>query len=257
MTRLSRAILVALLGTCSFCSAQELTVAAASDLQFVFPEIAARFQKETGHGLKLIFGSSGNFFAQIQNGAPFDVFFSADIDYPKKLEASGLTEPGTLYPYATGKLVLWAPSSSKLDLGRGLQVLLDPSVKKVAIANPQHAPYGRAAEAAMRHAGIYDQVSGKFVLGENISQTASFVASGGADVGLIALSLAVAPSMTEKGKYETIPQSEYPPIQQAAVVLKSSPQKDLSRQLLEYFKTPSIQELMRNHGFATGNTNPK
>src|ERR1035438_381779 len=131
MSKLLRGILAILLCTGAFCSAQDLTVAAASDLQFVFPEIAARFQKETGHSLKLIFGSSGNFFAQIQNGAPFDVFFSADIDYPRKLEAAGLTEPGTLYPYAAGKIVLWAPNSSTLDLSQGLQVLLDTGVRTI------------------------------------------------------------------------------------------------------------------------------
>jgi molybdate transport system substrate-binding protein len=253
MSKLLRGILAILLCTGAFCSAQDLTVAAASDLQFVFPEIAARFQKETGHSLKLIFGSSGNFFAQIQNGAPFDVFFSADIDYPRKLEASGLTEPGTLYPYAAGKIVLWAPNSSTLDLSRGLPVLLDPSVKKIAIANPQHAPYGRAAEAALRQAGIYDQVAGKLVLGENISQTASFVASGGAEVGIIALSLALGPSMKEKGKYGEIPASAYPAIEQAAVVLKSSPQKEPAGKLLAFLKTQSIQELMRTYGFAAPN----
>jgi molybdate transport system substrate-binding protein len=250
MSKLLGGILAALLCTCSFCSAQELTVAAASDLQFVLPEITARFQKETGHSVKLIFGSSGNFFAQIQNGAPFDVFFSADIEYPRKLEAAGLTEPGTLYSYATGKIVLWAPNSSKLDLGRGLQVLLDPSVKKIAIANPQHAPYGRAAEAAMRHAGIYDQVAGKLVLGENISQTASFVASGGAEIGIVALSLALAPSMKEKGKYAEIPASDYPAIEQVAAIIESSMHKGLARQFLIFVKTPAIQGVMGNYGFA-------
>jgi molybdate transport system substrate-binding protein len=253
VSKLLRGILAILLCTGSLCSAQDLTVAAASDLQFVFPDIAARFQKETGHSLKLIFGSSGNFFAQIQNGAPFDVFFSADIDYPRKLEASGLTEPGTLYPYAAGKIVLWAPNSSTLDLSRGLPVLLDPSVKKIAIANPQHAPYGRAAEAAMRQAGIYDQLAGKVVLGENISQTASFVASGGAEVGILALSLALGPSMKEKGRYAEIPASAYPAIEQAAVVLKSSTQKELAGKLLAFLKTQSIQELMRTYGFAAPN----
>jgi molybdate transport system substrate-binding protein len=248
-----RALLAIFLCTGAFCSAQDLTVAAASDLQFVFPEIAARFQKETGHSVKLIFGSSSNFFAQIQNGAPFDVFFSADIDYPRKLEASGLTEPGTLYPYAAGKIVLWAPNSSALDLSRGLPVLLDPSVKKIAIANPQHVPYGRAAEAAMRQAGIYDQVAGKLVLGENISQTASFVASGGAEVSILALSLALGPSMKEKGRYAEIPASAYPAIEQAAVVLKISTQKELAGKLLAFLKTQAIQELMRTYGFAAPN----
>src|ERR1700693_4090304 len=176
----------ALLLVARLSAAQEITVAAAADLQFAFQDAATRFEKDTGKHLKLIFGSSGNFFAQIQNGAPFDVFFSADIDYPKRLEAAGLAEPGTLYPYATGKIVLWVPKESKLDLTLGLPVLLDPSIRKIAIANPEHAPYGRAAVAALRHENIYDKVSAKFVLGENISQAASFVVSGTGDAGLMA-----------------------------------------------------------------------
>lgn len=229
--------------------AQEITVAAASDLQFAFHDVGERFEKETGKHVKLIFGSSGNFFAQLQNGAPFDVFFSADIEYPKRLEAAGLTVPGTLYPYATGKIVLWVPTQSKLDLNRGLQVLLDPAIHKIAIANPEHAPYGRAAVAALRHENLYDQVSARFVLGENISQTATFVVSGNADIGIVALSLAVAPSMKDKGRYVEVPVANYPAIEQAAVVLKSSAHQDIARQFMEYLKTPAIQELLRGYGF--------
>lgn len=236
--------------------AQEITVAAAADLQFAFQDVAARFQKETGKNVKLIFGSSGNFFAQIQNGAPFDLFFSADIDYPKRLEAAGLAEPGTLYRYATGKIVLWITNDSKLDLKRGLQVLLDPSIKKIAIANPEHAPYGRAAVAALRHENIYDQVSSKFVLGENISQTATFVVSGSADIGIVALSLTVAPSMKTKGRYFEIPADGYPPIEQAAVVIRSSQHKDIARQYLDFLKTPSLQELLRSYGFSVPDNQP-
>ena len=230
-------------------SAQEITVAAAADLQFAFQDIAARFEKQTNHPVKLTFGSSGNFFSQIQNGAPFDVYFSADIDYPKRLEAAGLTEPGTLYEYATGKIVLWAPSGSKVDVSKGLQVLLDSNVSKVAIANPEHAPYGRAAVAAMKHENVYNKVSGKLVLGENISQTASLVVSGGADVGIIALSLAVAPTMKPKGQYAEIPTDAYPAIEQAAVIVKSSPKKDIARQFMDYLKTPEIQAVLRDYGF--------
>jgi molybdate transport system substrate-binding protein len=233
--------------------AQEITVAAAADLQFAFQDVAARFQKETGNNVKLIFGSSGNFYTQIQNGAPFDVFFSADIDYPKKLEAAGLTEPGTLYRYATGKIVLWVPNESKLDLGQGLKVLLDPTIKKIAVANPEHAPYGRAAVAAMKHDDVYDKVAGKFVLGENISQTATFVASGSADIGVLALSLALAPAMKEKGRYAEIPADEYPSLEQAAVILKSSTHKEIARQFIDFLKTPPILKLLRSYGFSVPN----
>ena len=247
------ALLVASFAPCL--TAQEITVAAAADLQSAFQEIADRFQKETGKSVKLTFGSSGNFFAQIQNGAPFDLFFSADIDYPKKLEGAGLAEPGTLYPYATGKIVLWTASESKLDLHSGMRILLDPSIKKIAIANPAHAPYGRAAVAAMQHEKIYDQVSPRFVLGENISQTMTFVASGSADIGIVALSLALSPALKGKGRYVEIPADTYPPIEQAAVILKSSQNKAIARQFLDFLKTPQMQDLMRSYGFSAP-TNP-
>src|SRR5881396_2008062 len=223
----------------------EIRIAAAADLKFAMEEVSEQFEKASGTKVNVTYGSSGNFFSQIQNGAPFDLFFSADIEYPKRLEAAGLAEPGTLYRYATGKIVLWITNDSKLDLKRGLQVLLDPSIKKIAIANPEHAPYGGAAVAALRHENIYDQASGKFVLGENISQTATFVVSGSADIGIVALSLTVAPSMKTKGRYFEIPADEYPPIEQAAVVIKSSQHKDIARQYLEFLKTPAMQELLR------------
>ena len=144
-----RPILVLLVAfICQFCSGQEITVAAAADLQSAMQKMAARFEKETGKTVKLIYGSSGNFFQQIQNGAPFDIFFSANLDYPRRLEAAGLTVPGSYYQYAKGKIVIWVPRESKIDLSSGMQALLAPSVKKIAIANPQHAPYGQAAVAA-------------------------------------------------------------------------------------------------------------
>ena len=231
-------------------NAGELKVAAASDLTFAFKDVGARFEKQTGNSLKLTYGSSGNFFSQIQNGAPFDLFFSADVSYPQKLEAAGLTEPGTIYDYATGKLVIWVPNASKLDLSRGLSVLLDPGIRKIAVANPQHAPYGAAAVAALHHAGIYDQVKDKFVLGENISQTAQFVQSGNADVGLLALSLALAPAMKTSGRYVEVPASDYPPLIQAGVILKSSQNKELANQFLKFLKEPGTVALMEQYGFA-------
>src|SRR4051812_46533236 len=131
------AILFCVLAASSF--AEELNIAAAADLNFAMQEIAKQYQHDTGNSLKVSYGSSGNFFVQIKNGAPFDLFFSADIDFPRKLEAAGQGQPGTLYKYATGKIVLWVPNGSKLDLSKGLNVLLDPAVKKLALANPKHA----------------------------------------------------------------------------------------------------------------------
>ena len=246
------AIAVGLLALLSvpLCAAQEITVAAAADLQFVMQDVAARFQKETGKSVKLVYGSSGNFFQQLQNGAPFDMFFSANTDYPAKLESAGLTEPGTMYPYAVGKIVIWVPNASKLDLGGGLKALLDPSIQKIAVANPQHAPYGQAAVAAMKTEHVYDQVAGKLVLGENISQTASFVVSGAADVGIVALSLALSPNMKDKGRYVEIPGADYAPIQQACVILKSSKQKETAKAFLEFLKQPAVAAIFRTYGFA-------
>jgi molybdate transport system substrate-binding protein len=235
--------------TCLTSFAQEITVAAAADLQFAMQDVAAHFEKETGTKVKAVYGSSGNFFQQIQNGAPFDLFFSANVDYAKKLESAGLIEPGTLYEYATGKIVLWVPSDSKVDLSKGLRALLNPAVRKVAIANPEHAPYGQAAVAALKNENIYQQVSGKLVMGENISQAASFVLAGSADAGLIALSLALSPNMKDKGRYVEIPAADYPPIQQACVLLKSSQKKDAARAFLEYVKTPGVAAVLRQYGF--------
>lgn len=231
-------------------AAQEITVAAAADLQFALQDVTERFEKETGNRVQLAFGSSGNFFTQIQNGAPFDLFFSADVEYPQKLEAAGLAEPGTLYQYAEGKLVLWVPKNSTLDLSLGLPLLLDPKIKKIAIANPAHAPYGRAAVAALRHEGIYDKVADRLVLGENISQTASFVVSGAADVGLVALSLALAPTLKDEGRYTELPANDYPPIRQGVIVLKSSKQKQAAQQFLAYMKTPAVINLLKRYGFS-------
>ena len=232
-----------------FLHAEEITVAAASDLNFVFREVVARFEHETGNTVKLSFGSSGNFYSQIENGAPYDLFFSADIDYPRKLEAAGLTEPGSLYPYASGRLVLWAPNDAKAKVQQGLKCLVEPQVRKIAMANPAHAPYGRAAEAALKKEGLYEKVAAKLVLGENISQTAHFIETGNADAGLIALSLALAPEMKTKGAYYVVDPNLYPTIVQAAVVLKSSRRKQTAQRFLEFIKTPAISALMKQYGF--------
>src|ERR1700676_814356 len=247
--RLSLIALLAAGFISQLCIAQKITVAAAADLQFAMQDVAARFQKQTGKTVKLIYGSSGNFFQQIQNGAPFDMFFSANLDYPKKLEAAGLVEPGSFYQYAKGKIVIWVRNDSTLDLGSGMQVLLDPSVKKIAIANPQHAPYGQAAVAAMQKENVYGKVKDKFVLGENISQAASFVVSGSADVGIVALALALSPNMKDKGRYVEVPSGEYPPIEQAGVTPRSSRNKETAGQFLFFFKSGAIADVLKSYGF--------
>ena len=229
--------------------AQKITVAAAADLKFAMGDLTAKFEQQTGTKVNVTYGSSGNFFAQLQNGAPFDIFFSADINYPRKLEAAGLSEPGTLYEYALGKIVLWTPKDSPLDLeSQGWHVLLDSRARKIAIANPAHAPYGRAAVAALKSAGIYDQVQSRLVFGENISQTAQFVQSGSAQIGIVALSLAVSHAMRDGRRWE-IPANLYPPLVQAAILLKSSKVKEEARKFLDFVKSPDGREILEKYGF--------
>jgi molybdate transport system substrate-binding protein len=250
--RLSQALLslALIVAGAPCCLGQGLTIAAASDLQSVLPPIASQFEKDTGQPVRLTFGSSGNFFNQIQNGAPFDLFLSADIDYPRRLEASGTAARGSLYQYAVGRIVLWTRSDSGIDVTRGLSSLADGRVRRIAIANPEHAPYGRAAVAAIRHEGLYERVRGKFVLGENISQAAQFADSGSADVGVLALALALSPALKQSGTYFEVPESWHPSIEQGAVVVASSRQKPLARQFIEYLKKPDVVRMLAAYGFA-------
>jgi len=229
--------------------AEEITIAAASDLNFAFREIVTEYEKASGNHVRLTLGSSGNFYAQIQNGAPFDLYFSADIAYPRKLEEAGLTVPGSLYQYAVGRIVLWTGKGAHLDLSKGLEILGEPRIKKVAIANPKHAPYGRAAVAAMEHAQVYDRVKDKLVLGENISQAAQFVESGAADVGIIALSLALAPPMQAAGHYWEIPADAHPPIEQGAVMLMGGKNQESAKAFLSFIQGAEGQTMMKRYGF--------
>ena len=224
-------------------------VAAAADLKFAMQDLAAQFEKKTGTKIDVTYGSSGSFFAQLQNGAPFDVFFSADLEYATKLDAAMLAEPGTLCEYAVGRLVLWAPADSKVDITKDQwKSLLDAGVDKIAIANPAHAPYGKAAVAALQSAGIYDQVKSKLVYGENISQTAQFVQSGNAQLGLLALSLVVAPAM-KNGRTWIVPSTDYPPIEQGAVVLRSSQNKAAARGFLDFVRGSEGSAMLQQYGF--------
>jgi molybdate transport system substrate-binding protein len=198
-----------------------LAVAAAADLSFAIEEISAAFARERpGAEVHATFGSSGNFYAQIRNGAPFDIFLSADMNYPRKLAADRVGVADSLFPYATGRIVVWVPAASRLDPAT---LLRDNSVRRLAIANPEHAPYGAAAQAAMRSLGVYDALAKKLALGENVAQTFGFVESGAADAGIVALSLAVAPSAQGKGRYWEIPLDAYPPIEQGGLLLKDTP----------------------------------
>jgi len=249
MIRVIIAVCMLLIPGVNVAVAEVITIAAASDLNFAFKEIVAEYEKATGNHVKLSLGSSGNFFAQIQNGAPFDLYFSADIAYPRKLEEAGLTVPGSLYQYAVGRIVLWAGKDSPLEISKGLEILREPTIRKIAIANPKHAPYGRAAVAAMEYAQVYDRVKDKLVLGENISQAAQFVESGAADVGIIAMSLALAPPMQAVGHYWEIPADAHPPIEQGAVILKGVKSQASAKTFLSFIQGAEGQAMMKRYGF--------
>ena len=253
MARLLLCVMLVLLCRPAIASADDIAVAAASDLHFAIKELIVEYEKQTGHHVKLSLGSSGNFYAQLQQGAPFDLYFSADIGYPKKLEEAGLTVPGSLYRYAVGRVVLWAPKQSPVEVSKGLTVLRDAAVRKIAIANPKHAPYGRAAVAAMEQSQVYAEVKDRLVLGENISQAAQFIESGACDVGIIALSLAMAPVMKSAGSYWLIPAEAHPPLEQGAVIMKQSKQQDAARHFLQFMQSPQGQEVMTRYGFTLPN----
>ncbi len=232
----------------------DITVAAASDLNYALKDLAGRFEKKTGDKVTLSFGSSGNLYSQIQGGAPYDLFFSADIAYPQKLAGAGLVESSSLRTYAIGHLVLWVLNGSSVDPQKlKMDLLLQPSVQRVAIANPAYAPYGRAAMAALEHFGLKDKVAGKLVFGENISQAAQFVQSGNAQAGLIALSLAVSPAMKDSGRYWELPPDSYPELQQGVALLAASRHKPAAKAFLEYVFSAEGAAVLEQYGFRLPN----
>ena len=227
------------------------TVAAASDLKFAVEEVAARFEKETGHKLRLVFGSSGNFKTQILQNAPYHLFMSADEGFVYELADAGKTvDRGRAY--ALGRIGIIVPAGSALkadgefkDLAAAIK---DGRLQKFAIANPEHAPYGARAKEALQHAGLWDAVQPKLVLGENISQTAQFATSGSTQGGIIALSLALSPSVAKLGTFQLIPEAWHQPLKQRMVLVKGAP--PAARAFYEYISTPAAQEIMVRYGFA-------
>lgn len=227
------------------------TVAAASDLKFALEEVAALFARDTGHTLRLVFGSSGNFYSQILQGAPFHLYLSADEDFVFRLADAGkAVDRGRLY--ARGRIGIMVPHGSPLradgqlkDLAAALQ---DGRLRKFAIANPEHAPYGKRAEEALRHAGLWDAIQPRLVLGENISQAAQFATSGSAQGGVIALSLALAPSVARLGTFDLIPEAWHQPLRQRMVLLPGAPPP--VRMFYDYLSTPAAQAIMVRYGFA-------
>lgn len=239
-----------LLGHWSISGAQAkevITVAAAADLKYAMEEIAGEFRKvHPGASVTLIFGSSGKFYTQIRQDAPFDLYFSADINYPRMLRAEGLAA-SEVRSYAFGRIVLWGVST---DAGKlTLADLASPAIRRVALANPRHAPYGKRAEEALRAAGLWDKIQPKLVFGENVAQAAQFVDSGAADVGIVALSLALTPSLAARGRYFLIPENLHEPLEQGYIVTRRAAGNGLAQAFAEHFEKPSARAILHRYGF--------
>jgi molybdate transport system substrate-binding protein len=246
---ISRVIVVLVIAIPAYSA--DLRLAAASDLNFAIKEIISQYEKDTGNHVQLTLGSSGTFFTQISEGAPFDVYLSADRSYPDQLLDRKLGEP-TLLIYGVGRIVVWVPASSPIDVTKlGMQSLFHPSVRKISIANPAFAPYGRSAVAAMQRAGVYDRVKGNLVLGENISQAAEFVVSGAAQVGILGISMALSDAMRGKGKYWEVPTDTYPVMEQAGIILRHARESgnlDAARSFMRTLQSPQARAVLARYG---------
>ncbi|WP_146341651.1 molybdate ABC transporter substrate-binding protein [Nesterenkonia sp. NBAIMH1] len=225
-----------------------VNVAAAADLKYALDELIEEFAEDhPGVEVAVTYGSSGNFAAQIRNGAPFDVYLSADIDLAQDLAADGFGDPDSVFDYAVGRLVVWAPEDSPADVEAGIEGLVSEDVRTVAIANPEHAPYGEAAESAMETAGVAEELQTKLVLGENIAQAAEFVLSGNADVGIVALSLALSPPMTGAGSYAEVPLDSFPTLRQGGMLLDDATAED--EDFVDFIGSEQGQATLSDYGF--------
>jgi molybdate transport system substrate-binding protein len=227
---------------------ETVTIAAAADLRYCLDEIVATFrQAHAGADVDVVYGSSGNFKTQIEQGAPFDLYFSADMAYPRELAKAGFAA-SDVQAYALGRLVLWSNviDASKLTIADVVRA----DIRKIAIANPQHAPYGKRAEQALRASGAWDRVESKLVFGENIAQTAQFAQTGNADVGIIALSLVIGPEMAGKGKYSLIPEHLHQPLEQGFVTTTHGARNALAKAFADNMRAPQTRAVMVRYGFA-------
>jgi molybdate transport system substrate-binding protein len=229
---------------------RHVRVAAAADLNAALGDLVGRFSASHSVDVSVSYGSSGTFYAQLLSQAPYDLFFSADVEYPRQLASRGAVVDGTEFVYAIGRLVVWAPVSSPVDVARGLPALMAPGVAHVSIANPEHAPYGRAAVAALKSAGVYDGVRQKLVFGENVAQALQFVQTGAADAGVVALSLALAPALKDKGRWAEVPIDSYPRMAQGGVILKWAADLDAARAFRAYVLGAEGRAILKQYGFS-------
>jgi molybdate transport system substrate-binding protein len=231
-------------------AARPLLVAAASDLAYCIDDLVVAFRQQVpGAEVKVSTGASGNFYAQIRNGAPFDVFLSADMDYPRELARLGVADGKTLAPYAIGRIVLWTPDA-RFDPSQGLALLRDARVTRIAIGNPATAPYGRAAKAALERDGLWDAVRPRLVIGENVAQAAQFVQSGNAQVGIISLATLSAPRIAGVGRFYLIPETGLAPIEQGAIVTAHGKGHPLATRFLRFLDSPAAHAILERNGFA-------
>ena len=228
-----------------------VAVAAAADLRFALDDLRQQFEQQRPDvRVEVTYGSSGTFYAQLVNGAPFDMFLSADEAYPRRLADQGLTMPGGEFTYGVGRLVLWVPAGSPIDVEHaGFDALDDGRVAHVAVANPDHAPYGRAAIASLEAAERLNRVKPKLVYGENIAQTLQFVQSGAADAGIVALSLALAPTVSETGRFWQVPLDLYPPMAQGGTIMKKSADPAAAKDLRAFLLSAAGQATLKRYGF--------
>ncbi len=229
---------------------QTLRIAAAADLQPVLPPILAQFESQTGIHAEASYQASATLATQIINGAPFDLFMAADLSFPQRVIAAGLSEELEPITYARGALVLWTRNNTRFQQ-LSMDSLRDPALKSVAIANPEHAPYGRAAQVALQHLGFYDAVKPKLVVAENIAQTAQYVESGNAELGFISLTSALTPRLRASGHYVAVPADAYPPILQGVVIVKhASGSTQTAHRFLDFLATGPVQHQFEAAGLA-------
>lgn len=245
------ALLLGVVAACPVRAAETVSIAAAADLAYCLDDMNAAFKKtHPDADLKVSSGSSGKFTTEIKQGAPYDVFMSADIGFPRDLIKSGLADEKSLTTYAFGRLVFWTAHPETVDVTKGLEVLRrDDPVRKLAVANPDHAPYGLAAKQALEHDKLWDAVQGRIVMGDNISQTAQFVATGNADAGIVALSLVITGKLAKIGKWTEISADKYAPLEQAVVLTKQGTVNPLAEAYLEFLRTPEARKIFDGYGF--------